>query len=81
MAVVQMIIPTDSVILRCNSHRARTRAGLSRNPSVIALYSFRRAATGGYYAVPPSLANSILSRKIPGVSKLRGPYDDLMNCW
>lgn len=76
-----MIIPPDSVILRCNSHRARTRAGLSRNPQAIALYSFRRATTGGYYAVPPSLAADILKRKIPGVGILRGPYDDLLNCW
>lgn len=76
-----MIIPPDHVILRCNSHRARTRAGLSRNPHSIALYSFRRGATGGFYAVPISIATDILSRKIPGVSKLRGPYDDLLNCW
>jgi hypothetical protein len=76
-----MIIPTNSIILKCNSHRARSKAGLSRNPKATALYSFRRASTGGYYAVPEELGKEILSRGIAGVTKLRGPYDDLMNCW
>lgn len=78
-----MNIPNDSVVIRCNSHRARGRAGLSRNPDprVVAVYSFQRACTGGYYIVPVEIGKEIISRNIPGVSKLRGPYDDLLRCW
>jgi hypothetical protein len=73
--------PACSSFSSATFYRARSRAGLSRNPKAIALYSFNRACTGGYYAVPEQMGKEILARKIPGVSQLHGPYNDLMNCW
>lgn len=76
-----IIDPATHTVIRCTSHRSRSRAGLSRNSQAQAVYSFRRATTGGFYVVPKSLGEEILSRRIPGVGRLRGPYDDLLRCW
>lgn len=66
------------IILAFSSHRARDRAEVHGRG--IALYSFRRGSYG-YYAVTPEIAAEILARKIPGVTRLRKPYDDLRQCW
>lgn len=77
-----MTIPDGYTVLRCNSHRARVRAGLSGRATMrSALYSFRRASTGGYYMVTELEALEILRRKVPGITRLRKPYDDLLRCW
>lgn len=68
-------------ILRFNSRRARLTALRhlhSEGRVVVSLYSLKRFSTGGYSAVLHDAAKDVLSRKIPGVSRLRGPYDDLM---
>lgn len=67
-----MTIPDDCVVLSFASYRARTRSGVSRVGT--AVYSFRRAARGGYYSVTRETAEDILSRKIPGVTKSRAPF-------
>lgn len=68
-------------VLACNSHRARSRAeGLA--PGAVAVYSWGRRAKGGYLAVTEEQARAVLSlaRPIPGVTRLRPPYDDLAKC-
>lgn len=80
--VAYQTVPDGYTVLRFGSHRARTRSGVAgQNSPAIAVYSFRRGATGGYYALPEDAAKSILARKIPGVGRLCGPYDDLLRCW
>lgn len=65
------------IVIRCNSHRARAN---SAGPNyAIPFYSFRRASTGGYYAIPAAQAERAL--KVKGVTKLRAPYDDLLQGW
>lgn len=82
---------SHSIVISCSSHRARVRMSGSASCTKsdlppVGLYSFRRASAGGYYAVTLEQFDIIMKpdsrgRKIPGVTKLRGPYDDLRKCW
>ena len=41
----------------------------------------RKRPKGGIYRMSGADAADILTRKIPGAARLRGPYDDLRECW
>lgn len=69
----------DYAVLSFASHRARKRSGVASVGR--AVYSFRRASKGGYYLVPSTVAADVLDREISGVSRLRAPYSDLLECW
>jgi hypothetical protein len=71
---------TGMSVLRFGSHRARSRA-IGRRSGILAVWSWKRAAAGGFYALPDADAAGILQRGIPGVTRLRAPYDDLRQCW
>lgn len=63
------------VLVNCNSHRSRQGLIGGRDSNAQGYYSFKRASKGGFYAVWPDK----LPRK--GVTKLRGPFDDIAMCW
>lgn len=76
-----MIVPDTHVIVAFNSHRARGKSGVAHLPGCTAVYSFRRAAHGGYYCIPIELLPRIKAVCGSGVRVLRKPYDDIMKCW
>lgn len=90
-----MSVQPNEVVLSFSSHRSRGRSGVSNDPRCKAVYSFRRASHGGYYRMAKEVAETYTHRhkriygtinlgpieRIKGVSVLRGPYDDLRDCW
>lgn len=70
---------SDELYVRCKSHRSREKVFRVLG-KLTCYYSFQRdAGTGGCYKVSPSQYEQI--KGITGVSKLRGPYDDILKCW
>ena len=75
-------IVTDSpaVWVKCSSHRARDkmlRALTDENKC--SYYSLHRDTGKGTYHL--TYDEYALVKDITGISKLRGPFDDLMKCW
>jgi hypothetical protein len=68
----------DTVYIRLNSHRARTRVKALLGRRLTHLYSFRRSAPGGIAQL--TTADYQRVKHVPGVTRLRGPYDDLHPC-
>lgn len=91
--VLQYLDSGDWIVLRFNSHRSRERALghrqlLTERDAIQsgkwlfrACYSLERSSHGGYYVVESQLAEEVLKRNIPGVTRLRGGYNDLRWCW
>lgn len=92
---ISQLLESGYVVIRASSRRAAIRSGLDsprhrETGAIVAVWSWDRAAKGGLYLVAPELAGDILrvravaggeGRRIPGIGKLRGPYDDLARCW
>jgi hypothetical protein len=62
------------VLVKCSSHRSREKL-LGRNSGAQGYWSWQRSTGHGVYAVRPDM----LPRK--GVTRLRGPFDDMAMCW
>lgn len=76
-------MPEDFVYIRFSSHRARTYGlrAIERQPQ--AYWSLKReTGPGGVYAVTPAELHVMLeySRHVR-LTCLRGPYEDLRECW
>lgn len=93
---VAQAVAAGAVVLRFASNRARDRAGVAGAVGVRrgcrACYSFERGTGRGAYVVPAELAAALLAprlsgagwrgvRRPVGVTRMRGPFEDLRWCW
>lgn len=62
------------VLVKCSSNRAREKL-IGRDSGAQGYWSWQRPTRHGVYAVRPDM----LPRK--GVTRLRGPFDDMAMCW
>lgn len=77
MSTYAYTLPAGTILMRCDSHRARERA-FRLIPPRIGLWSVRRSTARGVYEV--SAAEFELVRAIPGIGRFRaGP--DLLRTW
>lgn len=65
-------------VVACDSHKARRRLYIALGHKPIALYSLRRDAPGGFFAVAGFMMDTAL--RVKGCHRAKDG-DDLMVCW
>lgn len=67
------------IYVRCNSHRCREKLFRVLGRSAQCYWTMRRGPDKGiYYITADEYAQA---RGIKGLTRLRGPYDDIHMCW
>ena len=69
---------TETVLIRCNSHRARRRMVQAIGEQQC-FYSWDRACTGGFYRVTPAELDRLQAERIKGIRRARDG-DDMHPC-
>lgn len=69
------------VFIRYVSHRARHRLYIFLERKPTSYYSLRRPCTYGIGAITPEEEAQLRKAKVKGWTRLRGPYEDLCQCW
>ena len=69
------------MFVKFTSHRARQRALVFLNPKPQGFYSLTRKTTYGVYEISEKNYRRLKYKGCHGMTRLRGPYDDLCKCW